>query len=1323
MKKILLLVAFCAAIISNGQTTVSYDFSSSGASAGLNSAAPGVALDANIGFGSFKNSGSSNPGIFSSQLRLYQSDTKGGSIVIYANNGVVITDVTVNASSRIGDAGFIVDGGTTINVAGGSTYSINGINGLSQVEFFQRESGSGNRIYIDTFDVTYMTAGPATTSLQFDPNTLTVNEDAGTVDLTVSISNESTSNATTADVVLTSGPAGSINNYITQSVTFPAGSSMNQIVTVTVTDDMIEELDKDFTFEIQNIVGGDMAAAGTNNTFTLTVLEDDIAPISLPYAESFDDCADNKWVAFDQAGDDVWVCSSGAYTMNGFGGTEDIDWLITEVPVDFPTAASLNQIEVTTSERYGNATNEAGEFLLRYSTDYDGSGDPTMATWTELVFDPNNTSSSNSASASSTTMVDASAIQGQAYIAFLYDNTGLGAEEWVVEEIEITTLPASANLAPSIANISNSPVAPTSTDVVTVNVDVTDADGLNSVELQYGFASGIYDQTPVAMVLSSGDTYQATIPAQVDGTTVYYQIVAIDANSTPATTTSAESSYAVVDPQPQGLQIGAVDTAYVIDFDNTVLHVNNGVFDGSGFALNPAAGQLDADAFAITGLQDGATNFGDEQSGNDFGKGVSDGGVSSGGIYAFEVAAGDYALGVQPTGSDFTPGTIFFQFTNNTGAVVTDLSVAYDFYVFDNENRANDFRFSHGADTSSLTEVTDAALSSMLGQDAIEEWKRNAIAMDLTGLNIAAGDTYVLAWSSVDSGGGSSDEIALDNIQLIANPSSQKINLNGVLESLTLLGDVNLNNTTELNGFLKLVSGDLATNDNLTLKSMDSKSAVVREVIAGTVTGDVKVEQFYPAQRAFRFIGSSVNMTGSVYGNWQQGGLNVGDAGYIAGNGTHITGGSMADGFDVSGSNNPSAFSFNEDTQLWESTSATNSTSLAAGDAIRVLIRGDRSVSLTTANAAPSSTTLISTGSLYLGDFTTSGLSTTEGGFNFVGNPYQAQVNLNSVLNDASTEDIDVSEYYAWDPTIGARGAYVTHNFVLGNSNATSEVSEFVQPGQAFFVTTSEDGSNAAALAPSISFKESYKSTSFETTNTYRNSNVNEQISVSLYTDQELASGKARDGVLISFNLNASSAVSANGAVKLQNPDENLSIEALNSSLSIVERSEPVDNELIPLKLNGLTSTDYTFDINTTLTNLQTLFVDHLLGTETLMANGSNLVSVSFDTTNSASVDENRFELKFLNSTLSVGDIAFAEAVQVYPNPVNGDSVTIGNLIAGESVKISIYNTLGQLIVSYQKESTNGNETVANMNSLKNGIYLLKVEQDKVATTKRIIKN
>ncbi|GAA4244264.1 GEVED domain-containing protein [Winogradskyella damuponensis] len=163
MKKIYtLLFALVMTGLGFGQTTVSYDFSSGGAVSGFNEPSPGISLDANIGFSSFRNSGTSDPGIFSNQLRLYQNATKGGSIIIYASNGVTITNIVVNASSRMGDAGYTVDGGSQVNLSGGSTYTISGINATSQVEFFQRESGSGNRIYVDSFDVTYTSVASCT---------------------------------------------------------------------------------------------------------------------------------------------------------------------------------------------------------------------------------------------------------------------------------------------------------------------------------------------------------------------------------------------------------------------------------------------------------------------------------------------------------------------------------------------------------------------------------------------------------------------------------------------------------------------------------------------------------------------------------------------------------------------------------------------------------------------------------------------------------------------------------------------------------------------------------------------------------------------------------------------------------------------------------------------------------------------------------------------------------------------------------------------------------------------------------------------------------
>ena len=178
MKKVyLLLVMLTIAGMGFGQTTVSYDFSASGAVSGLNEASPGIALDANIGFGSFKNNGTSNPAIYSGQLRLYQNATKGGSIKIYASNGVTITQVIVHASSKTGPAGYTVDGGAETTLSGGSTYTMSGLSATNEVEFYDKGSSSSTRIYVDNFEVTYTTSSSGVDSpTAFAANTISTSE-------------------------------------------------------------------------------------------------------------------------------------------------------------------------------------------------------------------------------------------------------------------------------------------------------------------------------------------------------------------------------------------------------------------------------------------------------------------------------------------------------------------------------------------------------------------------------------------------------------------------------------------------------------------------------------------------------------------------------------------------------------------------------------------------------------------------------------------------------------------------------------------------------------------------------------------------------------------------------------------------------------------------------------------------------------------------------------------------------------------------------------------------------------------------------------------
>lgn len=155
MKKTITLLLCLVSLWGYGQTTATYSFSASGAVTGLNEAAPGITLDANIGFGSFKNSGTSNPALVSSQLRLYQNATKGGSIKIYANNGVTITSVQIFARGTTGPAAYTVDGGAATDLGASTTYDMSSISAASEIEFYQKDGSSSNRIYVDSFSVTY----------------------------------------------------------------------------------------------------------------------------------------------------------------------------------------------------------------------------------------------------------------------------------------------------------------------------------------------------------------------------------------------------------------------------------------------------------------------------------------------------------------------------------------------------------------------------------------------------------------------------------------------------------------------------------------------------------------------------------------------------------------------------------------------------------------------------------------------------------------------------------------------------------------------------------------------------------------------------------------------------------------------------------------------------------------------------------------------------------------------------------------------------------------------------------------------------------------
>jgi len=199
-------------------------------------------------------------------------------------------------------------------------------------------------------------------------------------------------------------------------------------------------------------------------------------------------------------------------------------------------------------------------------------------------------------------------------------------------------------------------------------------------------------------------------------------------------------------------------------------------FVGDGFAPTPGAGQLDSDTWRATGLSDGNGTFGGTHTTGDFARGTDPDsphdGVGSGGVYGFEVSSGNHALGVQPTGSDFSPGTFTLRLQNDTGQTIDGFELNYDILAYNNENRSSSFNFSWSADDASYTAVPalDFVSPAAEGAPGTEAWATAARSATLSGLSIADGSFFYLQWLGDDAGGsGSRDEIALDNIAITAS--------------------------------------------------------------------------------------------------------------------------------------------------------------------------------------------------------------------------------------------------------------------------------------------------------------------------------------------------------------------------------------------------------------------------------------------------------------------------------------------------------------------------------------------------------------------------
>ncbi len=554
--------------------------------------------------------------------------------------------------------------------------------------------------------------------------------------------------------------------------------------------------------------------------------------------------------------------------------------------------------------------------------------------------------------------------------------------------------------------------------------------------------------------------------------------------------------------------------------------------------------------------------------------------------------------------------------------------------------------------------------------------------------------------------------------------------------------------------------GTLNSNGYLTLGSSINGTAMVANS-AGSITGNVTVERFIPARRAWRFLTVPFSSsTQSINAAWQEGFQNdnysqcnpteyPGTPGY----GTEITYVySAGNGYDANTTSNTSIQYFqNTD---WVAPSSTTGR-LITQSPYCLFVRGDRTVCLSEGVSAPPNNTILrATGVLNQTGGTNSVTIPYSGsvgdGF-FVGNPYASSIDVSDIfkgLRSSTNYGFDQT-LYVWDPKLPGTygdGAYVTWTSNTSGSGGIwapttdpatgnpgsyppgSSNEPFIESGQAIMLVTT-------ATNAQIQFQESDKATT--QLQVFGNVIPKKQINPIAYINLLSADGISLvDGVAAVFQQNDYE-MNSHNAKKRWNKGNNMSLHDNGQDLAIQFKKLYTADTLF-LKLDAKPQS---YALNLFLEEVPSYLVtsgyiidDYLKTKIPLQLTAHHLYK--FTTTSDTNSYKNRFKiiLYFYDSSLissskilNLINKAGSFGLDVYPNPTQTDFIVLSSTPIGEGIyKIVIYDERGDLVKQEDFVSIQNtiNLKIQLSKSWANGMYTVKLYNNKnilVGTTKFVM--
>jgi len=520
----------------------------------------------------------------------------------------------------------------------------------------------------------------------------------------------------------------------------------------------------------------------------------------------------------------------------------------------------------------------------------------------------------------------------------------------------------------------------------------------------------------------------------------------------------------------------------------------------------------------------------------------------------------------------------------------------------------------------------------------------------------------------------------------INNGSATDLDIFGIVNNSGVITPTNASIVIETSGALNLLSAS------------PTATGAIGNVGTGSVTGTVTVQQNLTAQRAYRLLGHPFT-TGVPISALQP---------YvdITGSGNGLTAGN--------------ASAFNYTTGVW-SAYTDNTQTWDKNEALFLFVRGvaGQGIGQTTGTYTPSAPTISLSGSINTGslNYTVKSAATFGGaatGWNAIGNPYPAPIDVNTIGNITGPGGTGAS-IYVWNATMGATASGIAS----GGYDFHTLGSSFVIPVYgAFFIN------NTAGTDQVISFTESNKNTGTTPYASFGAGTTTTQSFLLTIADSLTYWDKLKISFGDQFTTAATDRLDMD---KFSNINLDFySIASDNKHLAI--NSRPVLQSATDVIALGLkTNQQRTFTVTANEVNLpqgsnvylHDKYTNHWMKIDNGM---SYNFSVTADT---ASQGNNRFEVAMKASLPSVvlpTPAPSALTVQAGPNPLQ-DVLTI--TYASPEVlptNIRITDVSGKTVSSINAGKVQGGTQQVATTAWSKGVYVIQVNNGKETVTKKVVK-